>query len=79
MKLAEVLCALIIGLALVVCAPAQDNQTAPDADTARPVLAVDKFGHDFGEVRAGTTLRWTFKIRNVGNADLLIRGVVPDG
>jgi len=33
--------------------------------------------HDFGEVKAGTALRWSFKVKNTGKADLLINSVTP--
>ncbi len=71
---------LILVPGLVAFAPAQDNQTdrgGPGTDIARPALVVDEFTHDFGEVKSGKALRWAFKIRNVGKADLLIQSVTP--
>jgi len=38
---------------------------------------IESFTHDFGEVKAGTPLRYAFKIRNMGKADLLINSVAP--
>jgi hypothetical protein len=38
---------------------------------------IDSFTHDFGEVKAGTSLRYAFKVKNQGKADLLIRDVAP--
>jgi hypothetical protein len=40
-------------------------------------LVIDDATHDFGEVTPGMPLQWTFKIKNVGNADLLILGLKP--
>jgi hypothetical protein len=81
MKLRKVPCALSLVLVLAAVAAAQDNQpdlSNPRADTARPTLVVDEVAHDFGEVRPGRALRWTFRVKNVGNADLLIHSVAPD-
>jgi hypothetical protein len=75
MKLLEVLSTVMLVLALAAPAPAQNLPTDPGTDGARPELVVDEFIHDFGQVRPGRALRWAFKIRNVGNADLLILNV----
>jgi hypothetical protein len=42
-----------------------------------PRVSVDSFTHDFGEVDSGTPLKFEFKIRNTGDADLLIQSVTP--
>jgi len=42
-----------------------------------PLMVIDSFTHDFGEVKAGTPLRYAFKIKNQGKADLLINNVAP--
>jgi hypothetical protein len=42
-----------------------------------PQLVVEELAHDFGEVKPGTPLRWAFKIKNVGTANLRIRDVQP--
>ena len=39
--------------------------------------AVIETSHDFGEVKTGTPLKWTFKIKNNGKSDLLIQNVAP--
>jgi len=75
MKLLAVVCTVILGLALAASAPAQTVPIDPGTDGARPALVIDEFIHDFGQVRPGRPLRWAFKIRNVGNADLLILSV----
>jgi hypothetical protein len=70
-----------MGLVLVLATGAASQDLQPDqsrverAGTPKPVLAIDKVLQDFGEVRPGKGLRWAFKFRNVGNADLLITGL----
>ena len=44
---------------------------------AAPVLVIESFTHDFGEVKPGDPLRYAFKITNEGKADLLINSVTP--
>ena len=44
---------------------------------AAPVLVIESFTHDFGEVKPGDPLRYAFKIKNEGKADLLINSVTP--
>lgn len=53
----------------------QPSGIAPTGDA--PGLMIESFSHDFGEVKAGTPLRYAFKIRNIGKADLLINSVAP--
>jgi hypothetical protein len=78
MRLPEVLCASLLVIVLAASAPAQENRT-DQRETGEyvpvPRLVVDEVEHNFGEVRAGRTLRWAFKIKNVGTADLLILSV----
>ena len=80
MRLLRLLLALVLVLGFVPLAPAQDNQRdrgAAGPDAAKPALVIDEVIHDFGEVRAGKALRWAFKIKNLGQADLLIQSVSP--
>jgi hypothetical protein len=58
------------GVALAQGKPA--NRTGP-----APRLAIDATTHDFGEVKTGESLRWAFKIKNTGDADLVIQNVAP--
>lgn len=44
---------------------------------AAPALVIESFTHDFGEVKAGTPLRYAFKVKNLGKANLLINNVAP--
>ena len=80
MRLPEVLCVLLLVLAAP--ASAQEKKGSDQPETGEyvpaPRLVVNEAEHNFGEVRAGRTLRWTFKIKNVGTADLLILSVAPD-
>ena len=81
MRLSEVLCALLLVIVLAASASAQEkgsDQAESGEYVPAPRLVVKEAVHNFGEVRAGRTLRWTFKIKNVGTADLLILGVAPD-
>jgi hypothetical protein len=44
---------------------------------AAPLMVIESYTHDFGEVKAGTPLRYAFKVKNQGKADLLIINVAP--
>jgi hypothetical protein len=57
-------------------APAQPNSGAAPSGPA-PELVIESFTHDFGEVKAGTPLRFAFIVKNKGTADLQITGVSP--
>ena len=80
MKLPTMLCALGLVISLAALAPAQEKPTDRGSgakDVGVPRLVVDEVVHDFGEVKPGMPLQWTFKIKNVGNADLLIHSLRP--
>jgi hypothetical protein len=64
---------LVLGLAM--CAVAQETQATTDAGS--PKLTMDSVVHDFGTVVSGTPLTFTFKVKNEGTADLLIKNVAP--
>jgi len=55
--------------------PQQNGGSNPPS--APPVLVMESFQHDFGEVNAGTTLRYAFKVKNQGKSDLIIQNVAP--
>ena len=57
----------------------QPNQSAaqPADNAPRPHLEIETLTHDFGELKAGTPLRYAFKIKNAGKADLIIESVSP--
>ena len=73
---------LLMLLALTAAARQKQQQPTPpsgaDASVGpAPMLVIESLTHDFGEVKAGTPLRYAFKIKNAGNADLLINSVSP--
>lgn len=81
MKLIRIFFAVPIALLLVDAAVPQvkhqPNQTNVAPSAPAPVLAIESFTHDFGEVKAGTPLRFIFKVKNQGKADLVINNVSP--
>jgi hypothetical protein len=82
MKLCKVISAIALVALLVMPVGAQQNQSpnqpnGGSASNAAPLMVIDSFTHDFGEVKAGTPLRYAFKVKNQGKADLLINNVSP--
>ena len=49
----------------------------PAEKIAEPKLVLASFTHDFGEVKSGTPLNYSFIIKNQGEADLIIKSVAP--
>ena len=74
MKLIKSIAALMLTLLVASAAIAQENPPKP---SGAPKMVIDSPTHDFGEVKAGTPLRYAFKIKNEGSADLLIQNVQP--
>jgi hypothetical protein len=64
--------ALALALLMAFTALAQEKSAGPP-----PKLIVESFSHDFGEIKAGTPLKFSFKVRNEGKGDLLIQNVAP--
>ena len=80
MKLSKPILAVLFVTLLVLTAAAQDKHPQPNGGNAPagvPQLVIESFTHDFGEVKPGTVLRYAFKIKNQGKADLLINNVSP--
>jgi hypothetical protein len=75
MKLIKPFAALALALLFAVTAPAQAQE--PKANGGTPKLTMDSPVHDFGAVKSGTPLLYTFKVKNEGSADLLIQNVQP--
>ncbi|HJQ26758.1 MAG TPA: DUF1573 domain-containing protein [Blastocatellia bacterium] len=75
MKWLKPITALMLLLLLAAAAVAQDNP--PKAGGGTPKLAIESPIHDFGQVKSGTPLHYTFKVKNEGSADLLIQNVQP--
>lgn len=67
----KVLALALIGFAAITALAQQRKHGAA------PKVAVESFSHDFGSVEAGASLKFTFKVKNVGTADLLIQSVAP--
>ncbi len=75
MKLQKYLAAFVLALLVASAAAAQEKKT--NEPPALPKLMLESFTHDFGQVKTGTPLKFTFKIKNGGKADLLIKSVNP--
>ncbi|HWP42318.1 MAG TPA: hypothetical protein VNO14_03715 [Blastocatellia bacterium] len=70
----------VLALALVIlaaCAAMAQERNGSGPSTGAPKLAIASFTHDFGEVKPGAPLKYSFKIKNEGTADLLIKSVAP--
>ena len=72
MKFRYLVASIALGLMLFGIAVAQEKSSS-----APPKLVIASFTHDFGEVKAGTPLRYAFKVKNQGSANLLINSVSP--
>ncbi|HET9529564.1 MAG TPA: hypothetical protein VFQ92_04385 [Blastocatellia bacterium] len=76
MRISKTLLALALVLLLSAAAMAQEkNGSSPSNGSPRLVIA--SFTHDFGEVKPGTPLKYSFKIRNEGSGELQIKNVSP--
>jgi hypothetical protein len=75
MKLLKPFAVLMLALLFAATAFAQTQE--PKANGGTPKLAIESPVHDFGQVKAGTPLRYAFKVKNEGSADLLIQNVQP--
>jgi len=73
--------ALVFLLALSAVAGQKQQPMPPSGADATvgpaPMMVIDSMTHDFGEVKAGTPLRYAFKVKNQGTSDLLINSVSP--
>ena len=78
MKIVKTIGALALVALLVQIAGAQEKPNGRSTPSgATPIMVIESFTHDFGEVKAGTPLRFAFKVKNEGKADLLINSVSP--
>ena len=75
MRIIKPIAALLLTLLFAAAAIAQENPPKPNSGT--PKLVMESPTHDFGEVKAGSPLRYVFKVKNEGTADLLIQNVQP--
>ena len=67
---------LVIICALLGATPAQEHKVS-DGSAAGPKMVIDSTAHDFGRVKAGSALTHSFKVKNVGTAELKIESVTP--
>jgi hypothetical protein len=77
MKLLRILSAAVLLLGCSALVLAQNNQPNGNGSAGAPQIVVESPTHDFGEVETGKPLKWAFKIRNTGKADLIIQNVAP--
>lgn len=82
MKLYRTISALALVTLLVMTVAAQEKHSpiqpnAGNSTAGAPLLVIESLTHDFGEVKAGTPLRFAFIVKNQGKADLLINNVAP--
>ena len=82
MKFLRTIAALTLVLACALVGSAYQKKTSPaeiqsTESSPQPQLVIESATHDFGELKAGTALRYAFKIKNTGKADLLIESVSP--
>lgn len=75
MKLKNLFLALVLSALVLTTGLAQEK--SEQKTEGSPRLAIPEITHDFGEVKAGTPLKYSFKVRNEGTADLLIKSVAP--
>jgi Protein of unknown function (DUF1573) len=74
MKFLKPIVALMLTLLFASAAFAQET---PKASGGTPKMVLESPIHDFGEIKAGSPLRYAFKVKNEGTADLLIQNVQP--
>lgn len=72
MKFRNLVAAFALGL--MMCGAAVAQEKSPNGP---PKLVIASFTHDFGEVKPGTALKYSFTFKNQGKSDLLIQGVTP--
>ena len=68
---------LPIALILFAAVTATAQETKPAQGTSEPKLVIDATNYDFGTVKSGSFVTHTFKIKNDGAADLVIKNVAP--
>ena len=69
---------IVVALALMIAAAAMaQEKPASGSATGSPKLVIASMSHDFGEVKPGTALKYSFTFKNQGKADLLIHSVTP--
>jgi len=76
--------AAVVSLCLISMAVATDTKTPAKAGTEtkedeglQPAIVIDELRHDMGEVYEQDKFKHVFKVRNTGEADLVIKNVKP--
>src|SRR5262245_18585337 len=59
---------------LAVFAPENRSQSPDDK---KPRMVISELEHNFGSIKAGTPLKYTFKVTNKGTANLEVKNVAP--
>ncbi len=67
---------LVLLLSFALVAVAQERGKESQGEDL-PKLSIDSLTHDFGEVKSGSSLSYSFKVKNKGKADLIIKAVKP--
>ncbi|MFI5174483.1 MAG: hypothetical protein ACHQKY_06480 [Terriglobia bacterium] len=68
---------LLVALVLALTSSLRSQEKRNEPSQGAPKLVVESVTHDFGLVRPGTPLKYSFTIKNQGTADLLINSVSP--
>jgi len=61
---------------LISCGQSRNNSvrnTDSSADTAKAVIVFNEYEHDFGKVKEGRKVRYTFTFQNTGTGSLVIQ------
>jgi hypothetical protein len=74
MKSKTTLMFIALSVVMVFSVAAKEKPLTPGGT---PKLAIASLEHHFGNVKAGTPLTFTFKVKNSGDADLEIKNVAP--
>ena len=76
MKVGDILIVLALTFLMATLCLAQEKP-GDGAPNGSPKLVIPSFTHDFGEVKPGTALKYSFVFKNQGKSDLLIQSVTP--
>ena len=72
MKSRNLVASFLLGLLMFAGAVAQEK-----APNGAPKLVIASFTHDFGDVKPGSALKYSFTFKNQGKSDLQILSVTP--
>ena len=72
MKSRTLVASFLLGLIVFAAAVAQEK-----APNVAPKLVIASFTHDFGDVKPGSALKYSFTFKNQGKSDLQILSVTP--